>query len=449
MTSERITIHTPVAFDGPLPESVEIAIIGGGVVGVFAALYLARRGRSVLVCEKGRVAGEQSSRNWGWIRQQGRDPAELPIMIRSLALWHEADAETGGACGVRTCGTLYLASSEKTRAEHEAWLPVAREHGLDTRPVGTAEIGPLFSGVAAHPWIGGLLTASDAHGEPWQAVPAVARLAEGAGALVRENCAVRALEIAGGRLTGIATERGRVRCEQAVLAGGAWSSLFARRHGIDLPQLAVRATVAQTAPLPEFHAGNAADEGLAIRRRRDGGYTVAMSGAHGFYLGPDAFRHLRSYLPLLRQNWRAIAPKPAAPAGFPDGWTTTRRWAADETTPFEITRVLEPTPDTRLLRRMRSRFADRFPAIGRPDIKTAWAGMIDTMPDVVPVIDRHPDITGLVIATGLSGHGFGIGPGLAEVVSRLIAGESPGFDLTRFRLGRFTDGSRLDIGSGL
>jgi hypothetical protein len=69
--------------------------------------------------------------------------------------------------------------------------------------------------------------------------------------------------------------------------------------------------------------------------------------------------------------------------------------------------------------------------------------MIDTLPDVVPVVDRVEKLPGLTIATGMSGHGFGIGPGMGRVVADLVAGNDPGHDLTRFRLSRFTDGSAI------
>ena len=80
MLSER----SPVTFQDPLPASVDVVVIGGGVIGISTAWFLRKRGSSVLVCEKGRVAGEQSSRNWGWIRQQGRDAAEVPIAMDSV-----------------------------------------------------------------------------------------------------------------------------------------------------------------------------------------------------------------------------------------------------------------------------------------------------------------------------------------------------------------------------
>ncbi|MDH5529818.1 MAG: FAD-binding oxidoreductase, partial [Paracoccaceae bacterium] len=97
----------------------------------------------------------------------------------------------------------------------------------------------------------------------------------------------------------------------------------------------------------------------------------------------------------------------------------------------------------------RDLFAAAFPEIGRPEIASAWAGMIDTMPDVVPVIDHAAALPGLTIATGLSGHGFGIGPGVGRVVADLVMGHPVSHDLSRFRLSRFSDGSPIRLGPSL
>ncbi len=447
--NEPITINTPVQFQDPLPQSVDVTIIGGGVIGVFAALNLARAGKRVLLCEKGRIAGEQSSRNWGWIRQQGRDVAELPIMMRALALWHEVNAETNGACGVQTGGTCYMASSDAAEEENAQWIKIAAEHNLDSRLMSGGEVHDHFEGHATRQWKSGLITPSDARAEPWNAVPTVAKLAQQKGTLIRENCAVRALEINAGCVTGVVTEAGRVKSERVILAAGAWSSLFARRHGIRFPQLTLRGTVARTASLPQVFNGSACDEKLAIRRRQDGGYTLALVDRHSMFIGPDAFRHAKPYLPLLKSSWRTLSIWPAQPHGFPDGWTTPRKWSEDEVTPFEVTRVLEPKPSQAQVARMAKRFAARFAGLGKPVIKTAWAGMIDAMPDVVPIVDHVPGCDGLIVATGMSGHGFGIGPGYGEILAKLATGAQPGFDLSRFRFSRFSDGSTLEIGPEL
>lgn len=445
----RITIDTPIEFSDELPDAVDAVIIGGGVIGIFSALYLARTGKRVLVCEKGRVAGEQSSRNWGWIRQQSRDYAELPIMMQALDLWHEVDRETNGQCGVVTAGTYYYAKTEAQLAAYDSWLALAREHDLDSHIVSAKEISDAFSGHDTQQWAGAICTPNDARGEPWLAVPAVAKLARDAGALIRENCAVRSLDVVGGQVRGVVTESGTVACEQVVLCGGAWSSLFAKKHGIDMPQLSVDGTVVQTVPLPDFFKGCAWDSGFGIRRRLDGGYTLARGDMNGFSLGPDAFRHLTKYLPVFRKSWREIDLHLSSPSGYPDSWSTPRTWRDDEVTPFERIRVLEPKPSQKYVALLCDRFAERFPEIGRPEVQNSWAGIIDAMPDIVPIVDRAPALPGLIVATGMCGHGFGIGPGFGRVVARMVAGEEPEHDLSRFRFSRFSDGSKLDLRTSL
>lgn len=444
--TQRITENTPVRFRDPLPDAVDVAIIGGGVIGVFAALYLARAGQTVLLCEKGRIAGEQSSRNWGWIRQQGRDPAELPIMMRALNLWQEADAHTKGACGFRAGGTVYLSRSQTAAAEYEDWVSLAAEHGLHSRVLTRKTLSALFGDAASREWETALHTPSDARAEPWQAVPAVAAMAQAEGALLREACAVRGLDISAGHVTGVLTEDGPVRSAQVILAGGAWSSLFARRYGVSVPQLTLRGTVVQTAPLPQVFNGAACDEELGFRRREDGGYTLALADRHSYFLGPDGLRHARRYLPLLKSSWRTLDLRPSQPAGFPDAWRTPRNWAEDVVTPFERVRVLDPAPSASQIAQAASRFGKRFPALGTPKVKNAWAGMIDAMPDVVPVVDRVPQLSGLILATGMSAHGFGIGPGYGEILAKMATGQPVGFDMNRFRFNRFSDGSPLHIG---
>jgi glycine/D-amino acid oxidase-like deaminating enzyme len=448
MTAKRISINTPIQFNDPLPDAVDTVIIGGGVIGVFAALYLTQMGQRVLICEKGRIAGEQSSRNWGWIRQQGRDAAELPIMTQSLGLWHDINTQTNGETGVVANGVSYLASSEKSMLALEEWLPTAKDHGVDTQMLSSRQVANLFD-TPAYPWFGATHTATDARGEPWQAVPAVARLAQSHGTLIRENCAVRGLQMSAGKITAVETESGPVACEQAILAGGAWSALFARTLGVNLPQLSIRATVANTEPMPEFFSGNAADECFALRRRRDGGYTLALGDNHDFFIGPDAFRHFAAYMPLMWDSWRDTHFAAKLPSDFPDSWKTPRKWANTDVTPFEKNRVLEPEPNMKYVALMQSRFAERFPKIGRPIIQNSWAGMIDAMPDVVPVIDRIPTVPGLIVATGMCGHGFGIGPGFGHVIARMATEKPAEHTLTRFRFGRFTDGSKMVLGSSI
>ena len=445
-----VQVTTPIGFSDELPATVDVVIIGGGVIGLFSALYMQRSGLKVVICEKGRIACEQSSRNWGWIRQHGRDRAELPIMMEASRLWEQADKQTNGRTGFRREGVCYIASSEKKLAKRAEWLETAKECQLDTKLLSKAELDKLIDrtsrGKGAHEWVGATYTQSDARAEAWQAIPAIAELAHSEGVQIVENCAVRMLDIAGGQIQGVVTEKGTIKCEQVLLAAGAWSSLFAKRHGVNIPQLSVRSTVCQTEPLHEFFTGNAADENLAFRRRNDGGYNLAGGARSDCYIGRDAFRNFWKYLPVASAHLPDITFRPSAPKGFPDAWSTARNWAEDEVTPFEKTRVLNPEPNRKQVEIMRENFAKRFPVVGKPKIKLSWAGMIDAMPDIVPIVDRVPDLQGLIIATGMSGHGFGIGPGFGKIIAEMVQGKTPAHDMRRFRFTRFTDGSKLEVG---
>jgi glycine/D-amino acid oxidase-like deaminating enzyme len=439
---------TPVRFDALLPASCDVVVIGGGIIGVMSALFLRRRGLSVTLLEKGRIAAEQSSRNWGWIRQQGRDPDELPIMVEALSLWRQLAAECGEDIGLRQSGISYFARLDSEMAEFADFVALARSHGVDSRLLTAEEIAQMIPGMASR-YRGGLITPSDMRAEPWIAVPAMARMAEREGVTIIEDCAARQLDIAAGRVAGVVTERGRIAAPEVLVAGGAWSSLFLRAHGVSIPQLSIRGTVVATDPLPEFHAGAATDEHLSFRRRQDGGYTLAPGGRHQLFVGPDAFRHATKYLPALRKNPFGTAFHPAAPRGYPDAWGTPRRWEGDERSPFERMRVLNPAPEPAGLRRIAKVFAELFPDLGPLPLRAAWGGMIDAMPDVVPMVDRIAALPGLTVGTGMSAHGFGIGPAMGRVLSAIVAGEAPGHDMTRFRSTRFTDGSPIRPGPAL
>ncbi|MGV8952190.1 MAG: NAD(P)/FAD-dependent oxidoreductase, partial [Cypionkella sp.] len=380
----------PARFTPKLPDACDVVVLGGGVIGVMTAWHLAERGLRVVLCEKGRIAGEQSSRNWGWIRQQGRDLDELPIMVESLRIWKSLSQEFGEVLGFRQEGVLYPARTEAEMAGFEAWRAAA---GLDTEMLTTGQMAARIDGLAA-PWIGGMFTASDARAEPWAAVPLLAQGAVARGAVLIEGCAVRRLDRAGGRIVGVFTEQGRIACDQVVVAGGAWSSLFLRAEGVAIPQLSVLASVAATEPMPEVFAGNVADDRFAFRRRQDGGYSIAPGASHDFFVGPDAFRHLFKYLPVLKKDYKSTVFRPAAPKGYPDAWGVKRQWSGDEVSPFEAIRVLNPAPNMAALSAVQDDFVQALPALGRPKLKAAWAGMIDTMPDVVPVIDRVAAIGG-------------------------------------------------------
>lgn len=417
-----------------LPSSTDVVVIGGGIAGVATAYYLARAGVPVVLCEKGRIAGEQSSRNWGWIRKQRRDPRELEGAIQAGRLWKDIAARAGDI-GWHVGGVTHLAETDTDLNRYETWLDHARQHQLDSRMLSSEETDKLL-GQHDRRFKGALNTPSDARAEPTLAVPAIACMATDEGAVLLERCAVRTLEMAAGQVSAVVTERGRIACRSVVLAGGAWCSLMMRHLGQDLPQLMVKASVQRTTPAPVITESAVHSEQVSIRRRNDSGYTLARTGATTFHITPAAFRHFRAFLPALKQNIGLLKFRIGRP--FVDELMTPVHWQADDVTPFEKTRTLDPTPDHALLDDVLATARALYPQM--KDVRSAerWAGMIEATPDELPVLGPVDGIPGLLIATGFSGHGFGFGPAAGYAMAALAQGQTPLFDLHDFRLSRFS-----------
>jgi glycine/D-amino acid oxidase-like deaminating enzyme len=426
--------------DAAIPSRADIVVIGGGIIGASAALHLARRGIETVLCEKGRVACEQSGRNWGWVRAMGRDLAEIPLCLESQRLWAAMNETCEAETGFRRCGILNLCESEKEMAKQRDWLDAARRYQISSRVIGRAELADMLP-FAERPFAGALLTPTDSRAEPQKATPAIAAAARRHGAKIVENCAVRGLDIVAGRVAGAVTEKGRIACETVILAGGAWSRLFCGNEGIDLPQLKMLGSVFATKPMeggPEVTVGGAT---FAFRKRLDGGYTVARRNGSISHVTPDSFRLLFDFLPALITGWDELKLRVAG--RFLEEWRMPRHWKHDAPSPFEAVRVLDPAPDQAQLEEAKGTIASAFPFFREMQVRQAWGGLIDVTPDTVPVISKMEALPGLVIATGFSGHGFGIGPGAGKLAAELATGAPSCVDPTPFRLDRFRRSAKL------
>ena len=122
---------TPVASDRALPNAVDMVSIGGGIIGTSAALTLAERGHKVLLCEKGEIAGEQSSRNRGWVRLYLCDLREIPLMIEAIRLWTGMDPAS------------VAPSDIARRASSSRWKRIAITPSIPDGP-------SIFAGIGSH-----------------------------------------------------------------------------------------------------------------------------------------------------------------------------------------------------------------------------------------------------------------------------------------------------------
>jgi len=416
-----------------IPQRSDVVIVGGGIAGISAAWFLQQAGIEVTVCEKGKIAGEQSSRNWGWIRQQGRDRAELPIVMESMHLWQEIADQLDTDIGYRREGSLYLCENDAEMATHDRFMAFAPDYGLATRRLNRKQLEALMTDCPAR-WQSALLTPDDGRAEPSLAVPAMAASLAQRGVRIIENCAVEKILAQGKQVSGVRTEHGEIAANAVLCAGGAWSTFLLKGCGVRLPQLTVKASVARTAAAPLLFNGNASGSKVSFRRRLDGGYSVASSDYLEIFPSRAHLAFLPDFMPLIKTSWRKFRFR------IPE-------FTVDDN--FSQHRVLNPIPSAKTVARIHSRLIDRVPALAGIKLAEAWSGMIDALPDVVPVLDQADAPAGLWISTGFSGHGFGIGPAAGKIMATLIQGQPVSYDLSRFRLARFSDGSKLDLGPSI
>jgi glycine/D-amino acid oxidase-like deaminating enzyme len=431
-----------VQSDATLPEAVDVVVIGGGIAGITAAYELAKKGHRVAVIEKGRVAAEQSSRNWGWCRQQNRDVREMALIKLSVRMWAGMRDEVGADLGFRPHGPRYVTDNAATLATWEAWGRSAREHGIDSRMMTAREAQSTATGYASvDKLIGGAWCPEDGVAEPTMAVPALAEAARRRGVTIHQECAARGMETAGGRVSAVVTERGSVRTQAVVCAGGAWASMFCARHGIDLPQANVRATAMRTTAAPEVIEGAIYTPGFCLRRRLDGGYTLSLAGRGTVELTPRGLRYARQFFTTFLERRNGL--KFRLRSSFFSGPEQLGSWRFDEVTPFEKHRTLDPAPDQALVTEALGKLRAAYPALRDVQIAQAWGGVIDSTADAIPVISAVDALPGFYLSTGYSGHGFGIGPGAGRLMADLVAGDTPVVDPHPFRYLRLVDGTEL------
>ncbi len=425
-----------------LPAQADVVVIGAGIIGTFTAYYLAQRGLKVALVEKGVVAGEQSSRNWGWCRQQNRDSRELPLATMSLDLWEKFGIDSGEDTEFRRCGLFYVSNDDADLETWATWGKYARSVGVETRMLDSNE-ATQRAGFTNQRWKGGVLSKNDGIANPGLAAPAVAKAFMALGGTLHQGCAARGIETTGGAVSGVITEKGTIRTPIAIQAGGAWASSFCRQLGISFPQATVRQTIlavsSSALTLPDAFYGQA----LSITRRGSGVHTLAISGRAKVDPTLQFLRYSREFIPMFMRRWGALSP--GGLQGLRAGHESMSHWKLDQPTPMEAMRILDPVADPKTVRLTKKRAAKLIPDLGTAPLVASWAGFVDSTPDGVPIIGEAPSVPGLILAAGFSGHGFGIGPGAGHLIADIASGHPPIVDPRPYRLERFMPGQKIEV----
>jgi len=423
-----------VAHPAGLPDRCDAVVIGGGVIGLSAAYELCRRSLSVVLVESGRVGARQSGRNLGFVRQQGRAMAELPMMMTASQRWRGLGDELGSDVEWQMGGNLRLTNDPGLASRYEQWAADAASLGLDSRVVSRAEVASILPGVSEK-WLLGIFPASDGQADPIATSRAYTAALRARGVQVCECVPVQAITLAGGAVAGVTTPVGEVKAGIVVLAAGSGAARLANGAGVGIPRQLVRQTVVLTEPVPAVTQAAAWTGELFVRQDVRGCLRLAPSTRNEIVLDPAGIRHAPRFLASYLANRSQLRLRTSAAGLARAALRPLQSTTGDELSPQPV------FDDVRFCLERAQRY---FPGLGAVRLRTAWAGEIDATPDGLPVIDGGGGPAGLVIAAGMSGHGFGLAPVIGNVVADIAEGAEPGFDLRPFRIARFHDGSHLE-----
>jgi len=367
----------------------DVIVIGAGLHGCSSALHLALRGRRVLVIEKNEAGRHASGVNAGGVRRLGRHPAEIPLSVASLEIWHDIKNFTGSDCGFEASGQVKMAENETEMRELEYRAAMVRSLGFDhEEPIDRAELRRLCPAAADH-CVGGLVSRRDGFANPYRTTWAFREKARSFGVTFREGVRVTGLDRTGD-LWEVGTDTGRFRAEALVNCAGAWSDQVAAMLGDSAPLTPVALMMMVTAPVAPFLDPVVGLQGRPLSFKQGTNGTVVIGG--GYRGTPDR-----------------------------DTETTTLDFAGLKTSAQTVVEV--------------------FPLMRDVPVMRCWAGIEGFMPDEIPVIGPSPNAPAAVHAFGFCGHGFQLGPIGGRIVSELVVDGKSSLPLDPFRIDRFNESS--------
>ncbi|PTQ12133.1 sarcosine oxidase subunit beta [Sphingomonas oleivorans] len=367
----------------------DIIIVGGGIMGASAAFFLRRRGKSVILLERGLVGQQASGVNFGNVRRQGRYLQQLPLANRSRAIWDRLPELIGEDCEFVASGHLRVCYTREQADKMEAYSQDARDYGLDLEMLSSNALRARFPYLGRET-IAGCYDPSGGHANPRLTAPAIGRAARRAGADVREEAEVVGIAKAGDDFVVEVKGQGELRAPMLLITAGAWGGKLSALFGEPVPLAVHGPQMTVTEPLPYRIAP-----------------TIGVSTPH---------LHETVY-------FRQVKRGNIICGGFARGPASNETNRAT-VLPEAILGQMEQ------LRRV-------MPGFANVSTIRSWSGIESYLPDDVPIMGPSATTPGLYYAFGFCGAGFQIGPGVGDVMAELIATGATTTPIAQYGISRF------------
>jgi sarcosine oxidase subunit beta len=375
-----------------MPDTADVVIIGAGIMGVSTAYHLARLGvRRVVVLERDTVCSGSTALASGGIRHQYANRLGIELTTHSIVTYERFEDEFGVDPHFRQHGYLLLIATEEALALARRSVELQRSLGVDVELLDAGATRRLCPYLRTDDLLGATYSPRDGYADPYLCTTAIAARARSLGVAIRQQCEVRGFVRDGDRVSGVVTPSGTVGAAAVVIATGAWSGVVGRLGGVEIPVVPHRRHKFATAPFPADTIPAATPfiidphSGFSLRREGEG---LLLGGG-----------------------------RPDEPSSFST----------------EVDRTLEP--------RVIERAVHRAPALADARLMRGWAGLYEMTPDQTGIVSAVPDVDGLYVIAGFSGHGFMHGPIAGQLMAEIVtSGEARTMDARPLDLARFARG---------
>ena len=365
-----------------------IVIIGGGIVGISAAYYLAQKGgKNVTLLERDLLAQASTGLCVGGIRQQFSHPANILLSQHTIRLLQHFENEFDTKIDFHQAGYLFLTKEQSTWESFGECVKIQRQYGVPVQVLSPEEVKHRWPYIEVNNLKGGIFGPEDGYVDPYDMTMAIANKTRKLGVSIRERTEVTGIQLKNGRVNGVETSQGHFPAEIIINAAGAWGGEIARMAGIHIPVLPVRRQVFIT---------NAFD---------------ALPRPVPMIIDQDTQFYVRGYAPGILMGMTDITEPPS----------------------------YHTHVDRSFMEKVAAAALERIPLLEKAEVLRGWGGLYAMTPDENPIIEEIPAIKGFFCATGFSGHGFQHGPAVGRILSEIIADGTTRFNLKPFRYHRFAE----------